>query len=138
MFLRKLADRCVGEVGDVRVPVACRGRLEVGVEMVSCLPDHFPVALAWVLGRLNRGLCARLELGDLSPVSRILAVAGAEAFLCLWTVVSGEGLTIRVSFTAFYVQWTSAIAGIRLRYLPVMGPPINIHVYVIIVLCSVS
>jgi hypothetical protein len=36
------------------------------------------------------------------------------------------------------VQWTSAIAGVRLRSLPVMGPPINVHVYVIIVLCSVS
>jgi hypothetical protein len=85
-----------GEGRDVGVLVAFWGRLEeVGVDVVSCLPDEFPVALAWVPGRLNCGLRTHLGLGDSSPVSRILAVAGAAA--CLWVVVSGEGLMNRVS-----------------------------------------
>jgi hypothetical protein len=46
LFRRKLADRCVEEGGDIRVPGASRGRLEVGVEEVSCLSEEFPVALA--------------------------------------------------------------------------------------------
>jgi hypothetical protein len=36
------------------------------------------------------------------------------------------------------VQWTSPISGVRLRSLPVVGPPINVYAYIIIVLCSVS
>jgi hypothetical protein len=51
------------------VPSASRGWSEVGVEVVSCLSDEFPVALAWDPGRLNHDFRARLGLGDLSPVS---------------------------------------------------------------------
>jgi hypothetical protein len=36
------------------------------------------------------------------------------------------------------VQWTSAVAGVRLRSLPVVGPPIIVHAYNSIVLCNVS
>jgi hypothetical protein len=96
LFRRELEDWCLGEGVDVIMPLACRGRSGVGVEVLSCLPDRSPVAMALVTGRFSRGLLTRLGLGDLSPVSRVLAVTGTSARP--WVVVSGEVFSNQVSF----------------------------------------